>query len=167
MWRVPQTPGLQNQKKQSLPTDLQWWLDVLHRGYVYKSKYGLEKEYFGGWHEWVSTDVLFMSYSEFAKSKNERHQRGRPEFGKFMTDMGCRPTRPRGEQVVGEHQHRSPMDGVLMFELVKNDRPPGYHIGTLEEARKAFEGHTKMEFTWDAADESLAGEGSGDDSVQF
>ena len=33
---VPETEGLQEQKKLSLGTADAWWMDVLHRGYVYK-----------------------------------------------------------------------------------------------------------------------------------
>ncbi len=50
---VPDTEGLQEQKKLSLKTAEAWWLDVLHRGYVYKSKLGKE-DYFGEWHDIVN-----------------------------------------------------------------------------------------------------------------
>jgi hypothetical protein len=98
---VPDTEGLQEQKKLSLGTSEAWWLDVLHRGYVYKSKLGLEN-YFGEWHETVTTEVLFASYSEFAKSRNERRQMAREAFGQFMVKIGGKYTQPRNA-VVGEH----------------------------------------------------------------
>ena len=65
---VPQTRALQDQQKQSLDTKTAWWLDVLSRGYVYKSKLGLE-EHFSEWHEFVTTEVLYASYSEFAEKR--------------------------------------------------------------------------------------------------
>jgi hypothetical protein len=38
-WREPpDTAGLQEQKKRSLTTELAWWMEVLHRGYVWQSK---------------------------------------------------------------------------------------------------------------------------------
>ena len=37
---VPNTDGLQDQRKLSLPVPERWWLDVLHRGYVFRSKLG-------------------------------------------------------------------------------------------------------------------------------
>ena len=37
---VPQTEGLQEQKKLSLKTEERWWQDVLSRGYVWRSKHG-------------------------------------------------------------------------------------------------------------------------------
>jgi hypothetical protein len=73
---VPDTDGLQEQRKLSLGTSEGWWMDVLHRGYIYKSKLGLD-DHFGQWHDTVSTEVLFASYSEYAKSRNERHPMAR------------------------------------------------------------------------------------------
>ena len=40
---VPDTKGLQEQKKLSLSVDRAWWMDVLHRGYVFRSRLGLEE----------------------------------------------------------------------------------------------------------------------------
>ena len=65
---VPDSVGLQEQKKLSLPTPEAWWMDTLHRGCVWKSKLGLE-DYFGEWHDVVTTEVLFASYTEFARPK--------------------------------------------------------------------------------------------------
>jgi Family of unknown function (DUF5906) len=64
---VPDTAALQEQKRLSLPTDKQWWLDVLQRGYVCKSELGLD-EYFGQWHDVVTTELLYSSYLAFAKN---------------------------------------------------------------------------------------------------
>ena len=69
---VPTTEGLQRQRKLSLGTTEAWWLDCLERGYVFRSKLGLE-EHFGIWHEKVTTEVLHASYVEFANGRRERH----------------------------------------------------------------------------------------------
>jgi hypothetical protein len=50
----PATEGLQEQKKLSLGTSEAWWMDVLHRGYVFESEHGLE-DHFGEWHPEVTT----------------------------------------------------------------------------------------------------------------
>ena len=101
VWRVPATEGLQQQKKLSLGTNEAWWSDVLHRGYVWKSKFGLE-DYFGRWHEEVATELLFASYTEFADRRRERHPLTREAFGRFMVGLGAKQTRPR-DVVTGEH----------------------------------------------------------------
>ena len=68
---VPVTEGLQRQRKLSLPTTEGWWLDCLERGYVFRSRLGLEAE-FAKWHNKVTTELLLDSYLEFAKSCGER-----------------------------------------------------------------------------------------------
>ena len=68
---VPITEGLQQQKKLSLQTTEAWWVDCLERGYVFRSRLGLEKD-FAAWHPKISTELLFASYLEFAKSRGER-----------------------------------------------------------------------------------------------
>jgi hypothetical protein len=145
---VPQTEALQDQKKHSLETQQTWWLEVLERGYVYKSKLGLES-YFGEWHDWVATEVLFASYQDFAKAKGERHPLGREQIGRFLVDSGARPQRPRGDFVVGEHVVPT-FDGVGSDknDLVMKARPTGYHLGELKLARAAFEKATGLTFDW-------------------
>ena len=59
--KVPETEGLRAQRKLSMSIPEAWWTDVLHRGYVYRSKLGLE-DHFAEWHAQVSTEVLFASY---------------------------------------------------------------------------------------------------------
>jgi hypothetical protein len=59
---------------------------VLHRGYVYKSKLGLE-DHFSKWHEWMATDVLFDSYIDYIKSRGYRYTLSRGDFGKFMARL--------------------------------------------------------------------------------
>jgi hypothetical protein len=91
--RVPVTDGLQQQRKLSLDTDKAWWLDVLHRGYVFQSKLGLEAV-FSEWHEEVTTELLYASYIAFTDRARDRHPLGREAFGRFMIGMGGKPTVP-------------------------------------------------------------------------
>jgi hypothetical protein len=66
-----------------------------------------------------------------------------------MNELGCKYRRGKGDEVVGEHQRRSEVSGVLQAALVKKDRPHGYHLGPLEEVRRAFETFTTLTFKWD------------------
>jgi Family of unknown function (DUF5906) len=147
---VPDTEGLQEQKKLSLGTAEAWWMDVLHRGYVYKSKLGLD-DHFGQWHDIVSTEVLFSSYTEYAKSRNERHPMAREWFGRFMVSMGGTPAKPRNV-VVGEHITDVTInkygDTKRLAALIKNDRATGYRIGSIGDARDAFCNTTKLTVEW-------------------
>jgi hypothetical protein len=136
---VPDTLALQDQKAHSLKTEHAWWRDVLHRGYVFKSKYGME-DYFSEWREWVSTSVLFESYADHAKARNDRYLLSQGDFGKFMADLGIAQQRRNG--VIGERL--CPNAGMARAELVKSARPHGYWLGTLDEARGKFEQVTKI-----------------------
>jgi hypothetical protein len=152
---VPDTVGLQEQKKLSLGTSEAWWVDVLHRGYVYRSKLGLE-DHFGTWRDVETTEVLFASYSEFAKAKGERHPIAREAFGKFMVTMGASPSRYRNG-VVGEHVTDVSVntygDTKRMAALIKKEQVHGYKLGTLRGARDAFADTTKLTVAWEASDE--------------
>jgi hypothetical protein len=129
--RVPITEGLQTQRKLSLGTTEAWWLDVLQPGYVFQSRLGLE-EYFGQWHETVTTELLFVSYGAFAKERGERRPRTREDLGRFLKGIGARPARLR-EAMVGEHiTDVSGMYGSTRKAATRTDpRPPGYHLACI------------------------------------
>jgi hypothetical protein len=152
---VPVTEGLVEQRKLSLPVPEAWWKDCLERGYVFRSKIGLEK-HFAEWHEKVSTEILFASYTEFANQHRERHPLSREAFGRFMTKMagegsGCRLTNaPVGEHIVDVDVSF----GVTVRKAQPHlkSRPPGYGVGTLDVAREAFEKATGLSVNWDKDD---------------
>ena len=155
--RVPVTEGLQDQRKLSLGTSEAWWLDCLHRGYVFRSKLGLE-HYFSEWHEEESTEVLFASYDAFARDRHERHPMAREAFGRFMLAMGCKGCRPRNA-VIGEaitDVETSYGNTTRKAALVRKDRATGYSIGNLAEARAAFTQATKLQPTWEADSDDAA-----------
>jgi hypothetical protein len=99
---VPETKGLQTQKKRSLDAKYLWWQDVLQRGYVFRSQLGLE-EYFGEWHEVASTEIIYESYLAFAKGR-ERHFMSREDLGVFMREMGCKSVKA-GRERSGRRTH--------------------------------------------------------------
>jgi hypothetical protein len=147
---VPQTAGLETQRKLSLPIPEAWWRDCLERGYVFKSKLGLE-DVFGQWHEVVSTELLFASYSEFAERRRERHPLTRESLGKFLHRMGAKSTRPRNV-AVGEHLTDEADQGGSLRRIAKplrSPRPPGYSIGNLEITRVAFLAATGLTIKWE------------------
>ena len=152
--RVPTTVGLQTQRKLSLPTAHDWWMDVLMRGYVFKSRLGLE-DYFGVWHEQMTTEVLFESYTIHTRVKGDRRPLGREAFGKFLVQMGATARRLR-HAVVGEHiTDTNSVYGrsERKTELVQVDRATGYHLGSFPIARVAFQTATALQVDWPADDE--------------
>ena len=155
--RIPVTEGLQDQRMLSLGTSERWWLDCLHRGYVFKSRLGMES-FFSEWHAELSTEVLFASYEAFARDRHERHPMAREAFGRFMAAMGGKPARYRNA-VVGEAMTdaENPYGGTTRkASLVRKDRSTGYYIGTLAEARTAFTWVTKLRPGWEGDQDDAA-----------
>jgi hypothetical protein len=125
----------------------------LERGYVFKSKLGLE-DVFAVWHEVVSTELLFASYSEFADRHRERHPLSRESLGKFLRKMKAKPSRPRNV-MVGEHLTDEADQGGSMRRIAKPVRaphPPGYSVGTLDNARAGFIAATGLTIEWEPAE---------------
>ena len=138
---VPQTEGLQEQKKLSLKTEERWWREVLSRGYVWQSKLGLENE-LGVWHERLTTDLLFKSYTEYAK--HERHPLSRELFGAFMQRMGAKKKQFEGA-IRGERRNH---EGEPVVDWNRK-RPYGYLLGALGDAREGFEAATGLSVEWE------------------
>lgn len=146
---VPSTEGLQTQRKLSLPIPELWWKDCLERGYVFRSRIGLE-DVFGKWIEEASTELLFASYVEFAEKRRERHPLSRETLGRFLVRMGLKTKRLQNA-IIGEHiVDESNIHGGTsrVSKAVKHPRPSGYSIGTLDISREAFTRATKLEVEW-------------------
>lgn len=147
---VPTTEGLQHQRKLSLPTTEAWWLDCLERGYVFRSKLGLEAE-FARWHATISMELLFASYIEFAKARNERRILSREMLGRFFKGLHSDPLRWRngtvGEHIVDETNLHGGTNRKA--KLVSQDRVTGYSFGALARARADFTAATGISIEWD------------------
>lgn len=148
------TDGLQQQKKLSLGTTDAWWMEVLHRGYVLKSKHGIH-DYFGLWREEAATELLHTSYMQFAATRHERHPLSRETLGREMRRLGAVAKRLQ-DAVIGEHTTdvdtgygNSSRRGALL----RHPRPPGYHLGSLEAAREGFIEATHLQVDWGDGDE--------------
>ncbi len=147
---VPTTEGLQRQRKLSLPTTEAWWLDCLERGYVFRSRLGLEAE-FAVWHDKVTTELLHASYVEFAKVRGERRILSREWLGRFFTSLGNKGVRCL-DGFVGEHLTDEVNQGggvSRKAKVVRQYRPTGYSVGRLVAARDAFCDLTGLAMTWD------------------
>lgn len=147
---VPQTEGLQEQRKLSLGITESWWRDCLERGYVFRSRLGLEAT-FAQWLDTVATELLFASYMDFATARRERHLLTREHLGQFMRRMGAAAIRPRNAPT-GEHQVDEPtgFGSQRVARAIIHPRPPGYHLGTLANARASFAAATGLQIEWPA-----------------
>jgi len=154
---VPVTDALQEQRKRSVDTITAWWLDCLHRGWVFDSRLGLE-DHWQQWHNFLPTEVLFTSYIRYAEAHRERHPLSREIFGRWLTSTGANPGR-MSDQAIGEHLiDVSETDAAghersrRVTELIRHDRPYGYSIGGLDDARSEFERFTGLDIDWEGTD---------------
>jgi hypothetical protein len=151
---VPQTKGLEEQRKLSLPIAESWLLDVLMRGFIFESRLGLNK-FVRQWFDKVSTDLLFASYEAFATKYRERHPLSRERFGVFMRKMGAKPCRLT-DAPVGEHiaDASSGSGTTRQAQVLREARPYGFHLGSLDAARSAFTKATGLNVEWEPAEAS-------------
>lgn len=143
---APNTAGLQEQKKRSLPAADIWWLETLHRGYVCKSRLGLDAHFFQ-WHAQMATELLFEAYVAHARLRGAHQDLSREAFGRFMIRIGAKPCRLRNA-VIGEHMGGPGQPAML----TRTPRSHGYLLGDLAAARAAYEQATGMTIDWPADD---------------
>ena len=130
----PDTDGLVEQKMHSLDTLDRWWLAVLERGFIWRSRYGIIE--FGKWTEFVSTELLHRSYHQWCDDERVQRRASRVEIGKRMTEV-YQSARPDGNHVIGEIESATP--GFLDHDvIVRANRPPGYVLDVLSIARARF-----------------------------
>jgi len=146
---VPRTDGLTNQQKLSLGVPEQWWKDCLERGYIYKSKLGLEEK-FSVWFHDATNDLLYESYMEYSRAKRERNQMSREYLGRFMVRMGGVAKSMRN-RAVGEHitdDINAYGSNVRVARMIKHPKRHGYALGTLSEARANFCEALGLQMEW-------------------
>lgn len=153
---VPRTEGLQKQQKLSLPTHMNWWKECLVRGFVLKSKFGLDNE-FRKWMPKMSTELLYESYIQYAQQRHERRPMSLEAFATFFkNDLKHEKIRLDKSGIVGEHvNNETNMYGDVkrVPRLLVKNRPWGYKIGDLDSARDMFMRVTKITVEWDEDDD--------------
>jgi hypothetical protein len=139
---VPDTNALKEQKRFSLDSIDSWLHAVIGRGFVWRSRHGLEE--FGEWHEFCATELLMASYQQWCSDNRERWPASRIALGKRLTEIFGLGTRASGNEIIGEVESGALLerhDGAILnrSELVRwGYRPHGYRLGSQDEAREAF-----------------------------
>jgi hypothetical protein len=133
----PQTSALKMQKTLSLNSLERWWLVVLERGYLWRSRHGAQ--YFQQWQEFYSNDLLRNSYSQWCDENRPHYRKSAEALGKFLNEMYT-PKRPGGgyplyEFVSVDRSGNRPLDDI---SIMSGDRPHGYSVGPLDAARARF-----------------------------
>jgi hypothetical protein len=139
---VPQTEALADQKRHSLDSLHRWWLTVLQRGFVWRSRYGAS--IFTEWSDFVSTELLYRSYLQWCAETRASYPMSREQLGGMMSEM-YKPHRPRGFHPIYEIEAKDSDEGK---PAVLHHRPPGYAVGTLKQAQSGFSKKTGIPVDW-------------------
>lgn len=132
---VPQTAALRAQKTLSLPSIERWWLAVLSRGFLCKSRHGTP--WFTLWHGFYSTELLVRSYQQWCEENRPFDRKSREQLGRFFAET-YQPFRPNGDHPLYEIDYlysEGPLDDIA---IIRGSRPHGYRVGPLVEARVRF-----------------------------
>jgi hypothetical protein len=135
----PQSDALTAQKRHSLDSLSRWWLDVLERGFAYKSRHGAP--WFQIWHDTYTTELLRRSYAQWCEENRPYDRKTETAHGNFLSDIYMR-TRSRASQPIYEIEsidHRKvEIDGLDKSSIVWGIFKPGYRVGDLDDARFRF-----------------------------
>jgi hypothetical protein len=108
----------------------------LERGFIYKSRWGSTA--FRWWTEsgFYSTELLWRSYLQWCDETHPYDRKSRVGLGKMMTKI-YQPFRPPDGMFYPIYEQEG-NDGPGKDTVCMGNRPPGYRVGTLEEARVKF-----------------------------
>jgi hypothetical protein len=138
---IPKTAAMANQQKHSLDSLQRWWLAVLERGFLYKSRHGTP--WFAEWHDFYTTELLMQSYLQWCSTTRPYDRKTQVQLGIMMTKLYV-PSRPRPAEPVHEiesididpiHKHGNWLDA---HGIVKKERSKGYFVNDLKMSRYRF-----------------------------
>lgn len=149
---VPQSEALADQKKHSMDHLDRWWLEVLERGFIWRSRHGIAE--FSEWFEFASTEILNRSYLQWCAENRVTRPMSRVQLGMRLTAVYQRE-RPRGAEIIGEVESAtrtvSSSDSTTFLAedlVIRADRPHGYRLDTLDQARDRFEAIRAVSGDW-------------------
>jgi hypothetical protein len=172
--KVPDTPAGRENKRLSLDTINDYWMNVLDREFAYRSRYGVRS--LNRWPESgiYSCELLWCGYQQFCDDERRRQRQNTTEFWGFFAKVYQRARRkiwlPTHEIQTPLHWTRSASGNDPRQDSLYNDEPKagaepdwlpddanhvvfcefnkrGYFVGSIEEARARFE-DVKGDLDW-------------------
>jgi len=135
--KFPKTNALLRQKEQTLDSVPRWWLDRLKLGSI--------ERYESAWAEWMSTEELFLKYSE--ATAQEKFVRGRVYSpSEFITQL------KKFVPISAKRKSQTNSERAVVNGRPVTARPRGYDLPTLEESRSYFEKVLSHSIEWDMDD---------------
>jgi hypothetical protein len=138
---VPTTKALVEQQVYSLDSLHKWWLAVLARGFLYRSRHGCPA--FREWSVFYTTELLFRSYCQWCDDTRANRRQSREELGKFMAKI-YEASRPQAHHPIGEidviNVPAKEERGIWLdnYAVVLKFHPTGYIVNELVDARVRF-----------------------------
>jgi hypothetical protein len=135
---IPKTAALRTQKTLSLGSLERWWLAVLSREFLWKSRHGTP--WFRDWHEFYTTELLERSYLQWCDQARPYDRKNRVQLGAFFTKV-YQSKRPREAHPVYEIEsvRLKPDDELRDYDAIfSQDHPHGYQVGDIAAARARF-----------------------------
>jgi len=157
---VPHSAEMRTQKTLSLSSPERWWVAVLTRGYLFRSKHGAP--WFTDWHPFYTTELLTNSYLQWCEENRPFDRKTREQLGMFLAEF-YPASRPRVEHPVHENEtiDRTEIrpftkDGTVIDALktldevaiVSKPNMPGYRVGDLDGARDEFAKRRDIVLPW-------------------
>ena len=140
--KVPETAGLRSQRLQTLDSFGKYWVDVLHRGYLFEKISAESFEHdFDEWIEDPSVELINAGYQQWASQR---------KLSKFdilsQTEVGKRLSKWYGAKRRGNTRKIKGSD--YQGGVIKTDNRPNYYLlRNLEDATKAFCEFEKIDLT--------------------
>jgi hypothetical protein len=153
----PGSRALDEQKLHSLDTIERWWLTVLSRGFIWRSRFGASV--FAEWHDFVTTELLWRSYAQWCQDTRVNRMQTREMLGIFMTKSYAQ-CRKRKEHIIGEVEVLTTDKDSKVGEWINREAPMmakmqgGYTVGSLDEARDRATDMMKIVPEWQETSET-------------
>ena len=137
---VPITDALREQQALSLTGFDAWWMEVLTRGYVLESKYGLETE-FHKWMPFVAYGLLYESYKRWVSGQRREQLMPQNAMIRYFGEVGYAKGRHRVP--LGE----GPLPGIgggRVLWPAKQKGMWGFQFDGLDVARNKFDDKVRI-----------------------
>jgi hypothetical protein len=123
---------------QSLDTPDRWLIDVLKRAFVLRSRYGAKVFY--EWHPFVTRLLWQASYLQWCTENRIQRPETEYRISQRLIEVFGRQAQKRGKHLTGEVERVVGGANAANNDapIYDDDRPRGWFVGTIEQARASF-----------------------------
>jgi hypothetical protein len=100
---IPPTDELKTQQLLTLDVLPRWWMNVLDRGFVYRSKHGAPS--LGVWHRFHTNQLLYGSHTQWSADTRWGHPATQQALGRFLHQLYPQAQARGRPEPIGEIEH--------------------------------------------------------------